>query len=275
MKRLLVVPRRTSQTPDEAVVGAPDLFTPRDYDLVEISVVFTGDINESLRLQSMWLAYSENVEIGGPAFGADGGDRFEPGRFVKKGIVHTSRGCPHRCPFCYVWRREGGIRELPITEGNILQDNNILACSEAHQERVFEMLAGQKQVRFLGGLDGCYITRRKAEMIARLKPLDVWTANDGQREKLSLRGIHLLREAGLSQDKVRCYVLIGFDETMEAATARLNRTLMAGAMPFAQLYDGVGANGERLKAWKRLAREWSRPAIIRTKITALRGKEGE
>jgi hypothetical protein len=131
---------------------------------------------------------------------------------------------------------------------------------------VFEMLAEKKQVRFLGGLDGCYITRRNAEQIARLKPLDAWTANDGRREKVSLRGINLLREAGLSQDKVRCYVLIGFNETMEAATARLNRTLMSGAMPFAQLYDGVEAKGEQLKAWKRLAREWSRPAIIRTKI---------
>ena len=59
------------------------------------------------------------VHMGGPAFNMPGGD-FVPGMYLKKGYVITSRGCPNRCWFCSVPRREGGrLRELPITEGNI------------------------------------------------------------------------------------------------------------------------------------------------------------
>ena len=78
-----------------------------------------------------------------------------PGMYLKKGYVITSRGCPNRCWFCSVPRREGGrLRELPITEGNIVLDDNLLACSRQHIEAVFEMLGRQERASGLYGRAG-------------------------------------------------------------------------------------------------------------------------
>ncbi|MDR2972312.1 MAG: hypothetical protein LBU83_10345, partial [Bacteroidales bacterium] len=93
--------------------------------------------------------------MGGAAMGDSGGD-FVPGMYLKHGHVITSRGCikERNCWFCSVWSREGEIRELPITNGWIINDSNILACSEKHIRAVFEMLSRQpKRPVFSGGLD--------------------------------------------------------------------------------------------------------------------------
>ena len=37
------------------------------------------------------------------------GTEFVPGRFLAKGVTITSRGCPRRCPFCFVPGREGAL----------------------------------------------------------------------------------------------------------------------------------------------------------------------
>lgn len=89
----------------------------------------------------------------GPALDDRGGE-FEPGMFVKEGIVETSRGCPKKCEWCFVPDREGRIRELKIKEGYIVIDNNLLACSRSHLMGVFLMLSKQKKAaQFKGGLD--------------------------------------------------------------------------------------------------------------------------
>jgi hypothetical protein len=41
-------------------------------------------------------------------------------------------------------KREGPVRELPVCEGANILDDNLLACSEAHIRKVFQMLEGQK-----------------------------------------------------------------------------------------------------------------------------------
>jgi len=117
-----VFPRRTRATPvdDLAYVGEPDLFV--EADRVEISMAFTWDLAEVERLATVWRRVAP-VEIGGPATGQAGGD-FTPGRYLRPGYVITSRGCPNRCWFCSVWRREGPVRELAIADGwNVLDDN--------------------------------------------------------------------------------------------------------------------------------------------------------
>ncbi|MDR2094414.1 MAG: hypothetical protein LBP76_02710, partial [Treponema sp.] len=123
MKIIRVFPRRTNATPDDSLVaiGSPDLFSEdTEADKIHISVTFTWDIPVAEKLYKEWRKIAP-VEIGGPALGLPG-DEFIPGMYLKKGYVITSRGCPNRCWFCSVWRREGEtIRELPITEGwNIL-----------------------------------------------------------------------------------------------------------------------------------------------------------
>jgi len=121
-----VFPRRTAATPDDALsfTSSPPKDLP-SIDAVHISVAYTYDLPKAEQLAEVWRHVGVPVALGGPAFNLPGGD-FVPGMYLKKGYVITSRGCPNGCWFCSVPRREGGLRELPITEGYNLADDNIL-----------------------------------------------------------------------------------------------------------------------------------------------------
>ena len=147
LKIARVFPRRTKATPDDplAFTGPPPKGGLPDMEEVHVSVAFTYDMEKACQLAEQWMKLGVPVHMGGPAFNMPGGD-FVPGMYLKKGYVITSRGCPNRCWFCSVPRREGGrLRELPITEGNIVLDDNLLACSRKHIEAVFDMLGRQKE----------------------------------------------------------------------------------------------------------------------------------
>ena len=138
MRIARVFPRHTSQSPTDelAFFEGPGLFPP-EVDEVHVSVSFTYDIARADWLAKQWEGIAP-VKIGGPAFGKPSGD-FVPGRYVKQGIIFTSRGCPNRCWFCSVHKREPKLIELPIMPGYIIQDDNLLACSRPHVEAVFKM----------------------------------------------------------------------------------------------------------------------------------------
>ena len=165
MKILRVFPRRTAATPEDDLVrvGYPDLFPP-ECDEIRVSVTFTYDLPKAEKMAEAW-GHIAPVKIGGPALNDAGGD-FVPGRYLKQGYVITSRGCPNRCWFCMAAKREGDIRELPITEGWNVLDNNLLACSPDHIYRVFEMLSRQtRRAVFTGGLEAARITDNIAKFL--------------------------------------------------------------------------------------------------------------
>jgi hypothetical protein len=209
------------------------------------------------------------VQIGGPATGEAGGE-FVPGRYVKKGYVLTSRGCPNRCWFCSVWRREGAeIRELTITEGCNLLDDNLLACSDDHIKRVFAMLAeGKKKyhkpVEFTGGLEAARLLPWHVEALRELRPKQMFFAYDtpDDLEPLRVAGKRLLNAGWTTASHtLRAYVLCGYPkDTFEAAARRMNETKEAGFMPMAMLYRDHA--GRRDPEWMRWQRAWARPALI-------------
>ena len=265
-----VFPRRTNATPVDSLAysGGPDFFAEADE--VRISVSFSWDLPEAERLEKQWR-FVAPVKIGGPAAGERGED-FTPGMFLKKGCVISSRGCPNRCWFCSVWRREGeAIRELPITEGWNVLDDNLLACSQNHIRGVFSMLEKQKKAPiFSGGLEAARLEKWHVEELRKINPKKMFFAYDtpGDREPLSQAGKMLL-ENGFSRKShcLRCYVLIGFKgDSFQAAEKRLNEAMRAGFIPFAMLYRDK--SGERDKEWVRFAWPWMRPAVISAKYKA-------
>ena len=121
-------------------------------DEAHVSVAFTYDKPAAERLAEQWLAIAP-VQVGGVAYG-DAGASSCPAGTSKPGYVFTSGGCPRRCWFCSVWKRDPIPRLLPIIDGwNIL----MTTCSHVpgeHVEAVFEMLRRQKRrVEFTGGLE--------------------------------------------------------------------------------------------------------------------------
>ena len=257
----IFTPKKYNQSPINCEDSYPTKVVASDE--VLISVVFTWDKPVAESMGKFYKSIGATVHIGGPAYDDYGGE-FEPNRFVSPGIVITHRGCVRNCPWCYVPKREGQkIRHLEIKEGNILQDNNILACNNDHRAKVYQMLRKQKQVSLRGGLDARLLRDSDIEEIRSLRLLDLWTAYDSKDSVESLKAIRRLRSASIPQSKIRCYVLVGFGgETMSQAEERLRLVWESGAYPFAQLFDTY--QGEDLLEWKRFARRWSRPAIYKS-----------
>lgn len=256
-----VFPTRTSMSPidPDAYFDAPDLFTPK-YDEIHISTVFTWDIDKAYALIVPWTSYGW-VKVGGPALDHRGED-FVPGMYLKEGITITSRGCPNRCWYCLAAKREGDIRELPIREGNIIQDNNLLACSSKHIEKVFCMLKNKRGIQFKGGFESSRVTPKLVEQLRGLAINQIWFACDSFAALKPLKeALKLLRV--FSIEKLFCYVLIGKDRAEEEV--RLKEVYQSGCLPFAQLYQPPDKKIKYDKEWKDFARFWCRPAMYRSK----------
>lgn len=260
-----VFPRRTKATPDDGMVfiGEVPLWRPTVKE-VHISCTFTWDKPECERLADNWEQAGYDVLIGGPAYDALGED-FIPGRYLKKGYVVTSRGCNNRCWFCSAWRREGKLRELPITEGWILQDNNLLQCSESHIRQVFAMLKKQNHpVEFSGGLESQKLKDWHVDWLAELKPRQVFFAYDcgDDYAPLVVAGRKLQYVGFDMKGRVlRCYVLIGYrGDSFREAEWRLIRTMKAGFWPMAMLWCGEDRNVN--PEWRKFQRQWARMALM-------------
>jgi hypothetical protein len=270
MKKIArVFPRRTRGTPADAYafVGGPELCRPLPGDIAEvhISVTFTWDLPEAERLIPLW-SEAAPVKMGGPALGTRG-ENFSPGMYLVPGYTITSRGCPNRCEFCSVPEREGhGVRELPITEGRNILDDNLLACSEKHIRSVFAMLEGQKRgtVEFTGGLEAGLLRPWHVELLKELRPKQIFFAFDAPDDLPALEeAARLCREAEYgSRHILRCYVLIGYPgDSFKAAEHRLETVVRMGFCPMAMLFRDERGSVPALE-WRRFQRCWARPAMI-------------
>ncbi|MFH2075843.1 MAG: hypothetical protein ABIJ57_10955 [Pseudomonadota bacterium] len=264
-----VFPERTSYTPTDALafVGDPSLFRPPEQSVM-VSVTFSWDKPEGERLARSWRRFYKDVRIGGPAYD-DPGMTFTPGVFTKHGITFTSRGCPNRCPWCVVPKREGQLRLLPISDGWIVNDNNLLACPRQHIEAVFKMLEHQPNGPvFRGGLEAGLLEKWHVNAIEALpRKATYWLACDSDD------GIEPLKRAakllqGISRGRLRCYTMIGFKEGPDDAEKRLREVWSIGFIPHAQVFRKPNTD-HRLPSdpeWQRLQRNWSRPAIMRARM---------
>lgn len=155
------------------------------------------------------------------------------------------------------------LDEFP--EGNIIQDNNILACSDQHRRKVWTMLKKQSQIEFKGGLEAMRVTTKIAEDLRSLKIKTLWLACDVPNALRLLRvAVEKLLKAGFTRNHLYCYCLIGKDR--EEEDNRLREIWDIGCMPFAQLYRDPDNSICYPKEWKQFQRIWSRPAIIRTRM---------
>lgn len=275
---LRVFVKRTSYTPDDDLVwiGPPPMsdMIP-EHDEVHISVPFTWDMDEAEELAYQWEAATKKpIKLGGPAYHSPAMD-FTPGLYVKRGIVFTSRGCNNNCRWCGVRQMEGKLRELPVVEGNVIQDNNFLQCSRQHKDKVFDMLRTQRGICFRGGLEPDLIDDHFISNIQSLRIAELWLACDTDAALPRFKtACQKLNEAGFSRDKVKCYSLIGRD--MEKEEMRNREIFNAGAMPFSQLErDFSRKKTEYSKEWCGFERMWQRPAATKAHMKAVEAGEPE
>lgn len=274
MKIIRVFPRKTSYTPDDdyAFVGPPPMaeMIP-EHDEVHVSCAFTWDMDLAESLAAQWEgATNKPVKLGGPAYHSPADD-FTPGLYIKKGIIFTSRGCNNNCPWCGVRQMEGNLRELPICEGNIIQDNNFLQCSRQHKDKVFDMLRSQRGICFRGGLETDLIDDHFISNITSLRIAELWLACDTDAQLPRFKAACAkLTAAGFNRNKIRCYSLIGHD--MEAEEQRNREIFRAGALPFSQLERDFSRTKTKYdKDWNQFQRMWQRPAITKAHMREVDG----
>ncbi len=276
-----VFPRRTKATPTDELSfslnrhngipiwksAMPRMDMP-EFDEIHISVAFTYDLANAEYLAEQWRVVGVPIRMGGPAFGAPGGE-FTPGLYLKPGYVITSRGCPNRCWYCSVWRREGALREYPVADGWNVLDDNLLRCGEAHIREVFAMLKRQPERPVLsGGLEAQTLEAWHVDLMRETAVKHMFFAYDrpDAYEPLVEAG-KLLRAGGITQKShaAGCYVLIGFEgDTFEAADKRLIQTVQAGFKPYAMLYRGE--DGATDIKWRDFQSSWIVPEIVSAKM---------
>lgn len=268
MKIARVFPHKKSvftPTDEDCYFDVPKYNTPH-YDEVHVSCVFTWDKPQAQFLAWQWRDYGDKVLIGGPAYGSPCED-FVPGRYVAPGVIFTSRGCPNKCKFCHVPKKEGAFRELPVVPGHIIQDNNILACSDAHWDKLISMLRTQSRIEFKGGLEARRLTDKRILDIRSLSIASLWLACDTPGSfPVVKNAIDRLTKAGFTRSHIYVYVICGEDEEEEAA--RMEKIFLAGGIPFAQLFQPE-EKIEYSPEWKKFSKFWSRPASIKSAMKSL------
>ncbi len=268
-----VFPRKTRATPDDALAyfGPPDVSAEADE--IHVSVTFTYDKAFAEYLAEQWRHVAP-VKIGGVAYG-DRGAEFIPGRYIKPGYVFTSRGCPRRCWFCSVWKRDPVPRLLPIIDGWNILDDNLLACPRDHVEAVFAMLRQQnRRIEFTGGLEALSLQDYQVDLLASLRPRPTmfFAYDPGDAFETLQSAASRLLEAGFTAAShlMRVYVLIGFPkDTIPAAEERLQQMRSIGFTPYAMLWRPETPSQMKWapeESWRRFQRLWARPAIIYAQI---------
>lgn len=198
-----------------------------------ISVVFTWDIEKAIHLA---CAHDGPVSVGGPAAmlmpeAFRGIARVvkncptrklhgNPVRLHNRWATFTTRGCIRNCAFCSVPKVEGGFREIrTFWPRPIVCDNNFLAASRAHQERVVKALRKFNYVDFNQGLDARLFTPEVADRLGRLRLHARFSFDHVNMESEVADAIKLCRER--TTRKISVYVLFGFRDTPEDAYYRL------------------------------------------------------
>ena len=269
MRIIRVFPSKTRATPVDDLVRInkpPGLFDEADQ--IHISVLFSWNRKRTDELAYQWKQVAP-VQIGGPGTGMRG-EAFEPGMYVKQGYTITSRGCPNKCWFCSVWKRDGDTRELSIHDGYNVIDDNLLACSRSHIEAVFKMLKKQKKpIEFTGGFEAKRLKQWHIDLLKTIQLSQVWFAYDTPDDlpslikagaMLSQSGISITKTGNISH-KARCYCLIGYpNDTKDKADLRLRTAYELGFLPMAMLYRNEKGNTDY--EWRRFQKFWARPASI-------------
>jgi hypothetical protein len=213
-----------------------------------LSVVFTWDLPKAYQ-RAVWLRQlGYEVFAGGPAVDLMPeylGDVTTRGEWYDDVIAKhnpqatfTSRGCIRRCPFCAVWRTEGELRELddwPVLP--IVCDNNILACSRAHFDKVIDRLKPLSGIDFNQGLDARLLTPYHAGRLAELDCMVRLAFDSVWYESSFMAAYNMLRRAGIPKRRIRVYVLVGFEDTPDDALYRLRTVSGLGSDPNPMRYN--------------------------------------
>ena len=138
--------------------------------------------------------------------------------------MFSSRGCPHKCPWCAVPKIEGDFREIDPRHwkmGPLVCDNDITETRCGHFELLIARLRVFSHVDFQG-VNAANLKPWHVEGFRNLKSCRLHLGFDHiSQEKAVADAVAALRAAGFPALNISIYVLIGFRDTPEDALHRL------------------------------------------------------
>lgn len=162
-----------------------------------------------------------------------------------KAFGYLTRGCPNKCCFCCVWKKEGLVthKVADLSEwwnGQkeiILLDPNILACRQ-HLELLEQLAQSGASVDFTQGLDARFINEKNLEILKRIKIKTMHFAFDFMRnERRIVKGLKLAKEVlKINDRKAICYMLTNFDTSIKDDCYRVKLIQSAGYAPDVRIY---------------------------------------
>jgi len=237
-----------------------------------LSIVFSWQLPQAMERITQPKFGETKFVVGGPAvklnpdylknWATYGNDI--PGMLQKHNpnATRTSLGCVRNCAFCAVPKTEGKLKELsdwPVLP--VVCDNNLLACSRKHFDDVIDKLKRLDWCDFNQGLDARLLTQYHADRLAELKSPCIRLAWDNIKdERCLLSAITRLRKAGIPKRLIRCYVLIGFNDTPEDALYRLETLRFSvGINPNPMRYQPLDST----KRNEYVGENWTNKEIVR------------
>lgn len=217
------------------------LYRPEKYRSIWISCVFDWNRDKILQFKN------RKTRIGGSGISliktlSARIERMKP----KVNFGFTVRGCPRKCKFCVVPKKEGQIKVVGdiydiwdgVTKEIILIDNNFLAAPEDHFYRITNQIKKNGlKVDFNQGLDHRLLTDENYMVLKGLRNRYGYyrfAFDDISQEKSVVRAIELMKRHGTITSV--WYVLVGFNSTFEEDLYRVNFLRERNQRAFIQRY---------------------------------------
>jgi len=222
---------------DEVVWDFP--LMARHADKIYVSAIYTWS-------RGKCAEWEGRAEIGGSGY--DLKKTLPPGIEGIKPRINwgfTTRGCVRHCPFCVVWKKEGGIRATGdiydiwdgVSEKIVLLDNNILALPDHFFKICGQLKKENLKVDFNQGLDCRLLTEKMARALKRLRVKHYRFAFDHPSQKPAVeKAVDLLKKYKM---QAIWYVLVGFNTSIKEDLERLDYLRANGQAAFVQRYNYI------------------------------------
>lgn len=132
-------------------------------------------------------------------------------------IGYITRGCPNKCPWCVVPKKEGNIRPYRSwqdivrtdTDKLVLMDNNILSCEHGIRQLGSLISSGYK-IDLNQGMDARLVDERIAGILSRLQWIRFIRFSCDQKAQIKpiRRTIELLGDRGIRPYRIFIYLLV-------------------------------------------------------------------
>lgn len=177
-----------------------------------------------------------------------------------------TRGCPNRCTWCIVPKKEGGIQpymdvdDIAIDNRHnlVLMDNNILAAGDYAMEQFEKIINSRYRVDFNQGLDARLVDDEAAKMLAKMRWIN--TIKFGCDTPMQIndveRAIRLIDRYSANPKQYLLYTIITNDmvESYERINHfRRNKRIRVQAQPYRDLDNSK----QVLPQWQKDMARWA------------------